>query len=212
MASLSAELIVNKAVTAFPLLSVSPASLAIHVTEILRWNPQLGLVSRRDPQAACERLILESLELLNTVREDGDSGEIWCVDVGSGGGFPGVVWALAQPGWRVLLVERKERKAGFLQALAVRLSLATVEVFAGPIEEAARQERFRGKFDIAVAVAVASPGEIGPRLEPMLGPGARFYGTVAAGSPVAPRVGKSLDLKRDARGQYGNYVAYHRTD
>ena len=151
---------------------------------------------------------MESLELLALVRTGGVETPMRCVDVGSGGGFPGVVWSLAEPDWQFLLVERRTGHAAFLQATVVRMSLQHVEVFAGPVEEALHQPRFEGAFDVAVAMAVAPPGEIGPRLEGLLTRGGRFYGTVPAGATLPARVGKTLDLQGDTVGDYGNYAAY----
>jgi 16S rRNA (guanine527-N7)-methyltransferase len=206
MGPLTAQCIVNKALTSNARLS--PDLLLAYLQDVLRWNPQLGLVSRRDPLAVCERLILESLELLTRVRADGVEANTHCADVGSGGGFPGVVWALVEPEWRFLLIERKAGRAAFLQAVVARLSLPHVDVFVGDVEEAVHHAKFIAAFDVVVAMAVAAPVEIGPDLEPLLVPGGRFYGTVAAGAELPGRIGKSLDLKADSTGDYGNYATY----
>ena len=202
----TAQLIVNKVVSYNT--RTPPALLLAYLQDVLRWNPQLGLVSRRDPLAACERLILESLELLTLVRAGGVESPMRCVDVGSGGGFPGIVWALTEPDWRFLLVERKMGRAAFLQAVVTRLSLGHVEVFAGAAEDAARQPRLVAAFDVALAMAVAAPAEIGPQLEPLLAPGGRYFGTTPAGNELPRRIGKMLDLKGVTAGDYGNYVSY----
>jgi 16S rRNA (guanine(527)-N(7))-methyltransferase RsmG len=208
MSERTSQLIANKAVTLYPALP--PDTLLAYLQDLLRWNPQLGLVSRRDPLAACERLILESVELLTLVRTTGVQSAVRCVDVGSGGGFPGLVWALAEPEWWFLLVERKLGRAAFLRAEALRLGLKHVEVFAGPVEEAAAETRFQDAFDVAVAMAVGTPAEIGSALEPLLVAGGRFLGTVPAEADLPPRAGKTLELTRKEAGDYGNYAIYRR--
>ena len=95
-----AQLIVNKAVKQFH--CDLPATLARYLSEILQWNPVLGLVSRRDPLAACGRLLFESIEL-GRLLEIEHSRRI--ADVGSGAGFPGMVWALMCPHLEVVLVD-----------------------------------------------------------------------------------------------------------
>jgi 16S rRNA (guanine527-N7)-methyltransferase len=208
MGDLTAELIVNKAVTEYPRLPRD--TVLAHLREILRWNPQLGLVSRREPLAACERLVLESLELLAFARAGLATATPFCADVGSGAGFPGIVWALAEPDWRFVLIERKAGRAAFLEATARRLSLGQVEVFAGPVEEAVQRERFAASFDLAVTMAVAAPVAIGPSIERLLHPAGRYYGTVSADAPPPAQAGKSLVLERNTIGEYGNYVVYRR--
>src|SRR5436190_2023435 len=101
--------IVNKAVARFDCDSAS--LLTAFVSQVLQWNRALGLVSRKDPAAASERLLFESLEL---ARELGLERER-IVDIGSGGGFPGLVWALTLPRLEVTMIERRERRALFLE-------------------------------------------------------------------------------------------------
>ncbi|MDJ0391234.1 16S rRNA (guanine(527)-N(7))-methyltransferase RsmG [Roseomonas sp. E05] len=96
---------------------------------LLRWNARINLVSGRDSGALRERHIADSLQLLPLV----PAGEGALVDLGSGGGFPGMVLAaaLARP---VHLVEADRRKAAFLQAAAAELGLAHVAVHPARIE------------------------------------------------------------------------------
>lgn len=208
MNPLTTQHIVNKSVALEPALP--PDTLLAYLQDLLRWNPQLGLVSRRDPLAACERLVLESIELLTRLRDLGVHTSTRCVDVGSGGGFPGLVWALARPTWRFLLVERKVARAAFLQAEVLRLSLGHVDVFAGSAAEAVRHPEFVA-CDLAVAIAVGSPDAVGPEVEPLLAAKGVFAGTVAKDAAIPARVGNSLDLFHETAGDYGNYAFYRRS-
>ncbi|QUV99912.1 class I SAM-dependent methyltransferase [Chloracidobacterium sp. MS 40/45] len=57
------------------------------------------------------------------------------VDIGSGGGFPGLVLAVARPDWQFILTERRAKKAAFLRHCVAELDLGRrVQVFAGDIE------------------------------------------------------------------------------
>ncbi|HEX5133662.1 MAG TPA: RsmG family class I SAM-dependent methyltransferase [Candidatus Krumholzibacteria bacterium] len=206
MSATTPQNIVGAAVAASPAFD-SRRGL-VFVEEILRWNERLGLVSRRDAPAACERLVLESLELLHLVRTRMGARALRVLDVGSGGGFPGVVWALTEPASSLLLVERRAGRATFLDAMVVRLSLANVVVFAGSVEEIAPRDTYRAAFDVAVAIAVAPPDALAPKLEPMLAAGGSFVGTCPADSRPVDRVGKCLEWEGDTQGQYGYYRAY----
>ena len=77
------------------------------------------------------------------------------VDVGSGGGLPGLPLKIARPRLDVTLVESDQAKAAFLVQAAARLALRGVDVVARPAEEAARDPRLRETFDFAVARALA---------------------------------------------------------
>lgn len=98
-----------------------------------RWNPAVNLVSRATLPVAWSRHILDSLQLLDLVPA---KARHWA-DLGSGGGFPGLVVAIAaletHPDLRVTLVEADQRKATFLRETARALGV-TVAVEAVRIE------------------------------------------------------------------------------
>jgi len=96
---------------------------------LLRWNSRINLVSGKDLGTLRERHLADSLQLLPLV----PAGKGALVDLGSGGGFPGMVLAAAleRP---VHLVESDRRKAAFLQAAAAELGLSHVAVHPVRIE------------------------------------------------------------------------------
>lgn len=83
-------------------------------------------------------------------------GSARVVDVGSGGGFPGLALAIARPAWSLVLVETLHKKASFLERAARELTLAHVTVLAERAEDAARRPENRDAFDLATVRAVAS--------------------------------------------------------
>ncbi len=102
--------------------------LAAYRTEVLRWNTQINLVSRRDTEAQLDALILQcdnALAALQAASAALSAGPLLYCDLGSGGGLPGVVWhaRLAAAGrlaatW---LVEPRDKRAWFLQRVARQL-------------------------------------------------------------------------------------------
>jgi 16S rRNA (guanine527-N7)-methyltransferase len=88
-------------------------------------------------------------------------------DIGSGAGFPGMVWKIARPGMEVVLFERKERLAVFLERTSRLLGLQGLEVRA---EDAALSPE-RGAFDVVTSKAAGRLGEILPVAGALLGPG-----------------------------------------
>lgn len=102
--------------------------LEIYAALLLRWNRTINLISRRDEAVLWERHIADSLGLLPLLPADFPFG----VDLGSGGGLPGLVLAIAaeRP---FQLVESDQRKAAFLRE-AARATGADVTVHATRIE------------------------------------------------------------------------------
>lgn len=101
---------------------------------VRKWTPAINLVSKTSANDLWDRHIVDSAQVFSAVSTEGV--QRW-VDLGSGGGFPGlVIAALARehrPALRVTLVEADARKATFLQLAAQTLAL-NVEVLRGRIE------------------------------------------------------------------------------
>jgi 16S rRNA (guanine527-N7)-methyltransferase len=117
--------------------------LFAHFQLLTRWNRVVNLSSIRDMATAVVRHYCESLFLAAHL----PPAAVSVVDVGSGGGFPGVPLAIARPDCKVTLVESHQRKAVFLKE-ATR-GCANVRVIA------ARAEQVEERFDWLVSRAVA---------------------------------------------------------
>jgi 16S rRNA (guanine527-N7)-methyltransferase len=95
-------------------------------------------------------LVEDSLVLLDHL---GEARRV--VDVGSGGGLPGLPLKIARPDLALTLVEADQAKAAFLVQACARLGFGDVEVVARRAEEVGHDARYRELFDVAVARAVA---------------------------------------------------------
>lgn len=104
-----------------------------------------GLVARPDPG-----LIEDCLVLLEHL---GDARTV--VDVGSGGGLPGLPLKILRPELQLTLIEADQAKAAFLVHACATLGLEGVEVVARRAEEVGHDPRLREAFDVAVARALA---------------------------------------------------------
>ena len=103
--------------------------------------------------------------------ESGDSGFQWsrAVDLGSGGGVPGLALALALPDSRWLLVDAAQRRAAFLRAAVEELDLADrVEVATIRAEELGRQPEHRGAYQVVVARGFGPPAVTAECAAPLL--------------------------------------------
>ncbi len=95
-----------------------------------------------------------------------------CIDVGTGGGFPGLALAIALPAARLTLVDSVGRKADAVRAMAAGLDLAErVEVRCERVERSGRERGCRGAHDWAMARAVAAAPVVAEYLVPLLRPG-----------------------------------------
>jgi 16S rRNA (guanine527-N7)-methyltransferase len=123
-------------------ISVNDSKLEQLARMISEWP---GLVS--GPAA---ELVNDSLVLLEHL---GDAKKL--VDVGSGGGLPGLPLKIARPELAVTLVESDQDKAAFLVRACAALGLQDVQVVAKRAEDVGRDPLYREAFDLAVARALA---------------------------------------------------------
>lgn len=115
-----------------------------------------AITTVRDPEAAANVHVADSLAGLSVLADVPD-----LADLGAGGGFPGLVLAIALPGTHVTLVESAQRKCAFLRRAVDDLGLVNVDVAPGRAEELAR-ERFhvvtaRAMAELPVLVEYAAP-------------------------------------------------------
>ena len=107
------------------------------------------------------------------------------IDIGSGGGLPGIPLALAMPQVHFTLLEAHSRKAAFLEHLAATLNLRNVAVATGRAEELGRQPELREQFDRAISRAAAPPAVLLELALPFVRPGGDLIAQV---SPIDPQL------------------------
>jgi 16S rRNA (guanine527-N7)-methyltransferase len=137
---------------------------------LLREHSALVRATSVDANAAPMRLFAESLEVLRIVTSHTERPIEMAVDVGSGGGFPGMVFAAVMPSWRVKLIESNRKKAALLDLVGDELHLTNVEVVATRAEQAGRSH-LRGQADLVTARAVAEVREVLEYTVPFARPG-----------------------------------------
>ncbi len=103
-------------------------ALKCYVALLLKWNPRINLVSRSTLDEVWTRHIQDSVQLFDLAQKDSTH---W-VDIGSGGGFPGIVIAILaaekKPDLQVTLVESDQRKSTFLRQVLRETGIAATVV------------------------------------------------------------------------------------
>ena len=120
------------------------ARLTAYYELLSRWNRKINLTSIVDPDDAIDRLLLEPLLAARHVPPDVSH----LLDVGSGGGSPGIPLKLALPRVALTMVEVKIRKSAFLREAVRHLELRGVTVEAGRYEELLARPELHETFDV----------------------------------------------------------------
>lgn len=153
--------------------------LGRYLALLLRANEAVNLTAVRDPAEGWRRHVLDSLTLLPALSELPEGSRV--IDVGSGGGLPGVPLAVCMPGLRFTLLEATGKKAEFLRRVVGALGLENVEVVQARAEEAGQDRGVRGalgregghreRYDAAVARAVGALNVLAELTVPLVKPG-----------------------------------------
>ncbi len=130
----------------FPTLTERQREQFERMGELYRaWNAKINLVSRKDIDQLYTHHILHSLAIAKVIDFQPDTA---ILDVGTGGGFPGIPLAALFPEARFTLVDSIGKKIKVVEDLAEQLGLQNVTALHG------RAEEIDGKFDFVVSRAV----------------------------------------------------------
>ncbi|HEY4082335.1 MAG TPA: 16S rRNA (guanine(527)-N(7))-methyltransferase RsmG [Burkholderiaceae bacterium] len=100
--------------------------LLAYLDLIQKWNKVYNLTAVRDPQAMLIQHLVDSLSLIPALHRHAAGQSLRLMDVGSGGGLPGVVVAICEPSIDVTCVDAVAKKATFIKQVAAELGLANL--------------------------------------------------------------------------------------
>ena len=106
-----------------------------YLAHLLEWNKTINLTAIIDPKEIIIKHFVDSLAVL-VATSFPQNGVV--LDVGSGGGFPGIPLKIARPDTRMILVEPIQKKCSFLSSVIGLLKLQDVSTFCGTIEQYAK--------------------------------------------------------------------------
>jgi 16S rRNA (guanine527-N7)-methyltransferase len=128
------------------------AQLLDYVALLAKWNAVYNLTAIRDPRQMMIQHILDSLAILPRLPARDD---LAVLDVGSGGGLPGIVLAIARPDWQVTLNDIVHKKTAFQSQAKAELGLTNLSVVTGRVESLHPGVEVPKKFDLIVSRAFA---------------------------------------------------------
>lgn len=165
--------------------------IAIYGEELRKWNKAYNLVGRKTEEEGLEALLKDALSPLSIkglfrVRKE-------VLDIGSGAGMPGIpLYLLAGP-FPLTLVESQRKKITFLRHICRRLGLEETRVYAGRIEEMAREEDHLNAYETGLARAVMDPMRLIKLARPLLCDGGKLVLFLGKGSAESMRK-SAIDL------------------
>ncbi len=161
-----------------------------------------NVIGTRDPAKVLLDHIVDSLSCFLTGRIAPGKR---IIDVGSGGGLPGIPLLLACPGLLLALLEATAKKVRFLESVLQELDLGGVTTLNQRAEDVGRDENYRDSFDIAVTRAVAALPVVVEYCAPLVQPGGCVIAMkgrltreeVLAGHEAAKALGAELEAVKE---------------
>lgn len=155
---------------------------------IAKWNKVYNLTSVREPQAMLTQHLVDSMSLLPALRRHANGKSMRLLDVGSGGGLPGVVIAICNPSIDVSCVDAVAKKASFIKQVAAELHLPNLHGLHSRVEDLKVPA-----FDLITSRAFASLLDFTQLTRKLLNPGAIWL-AMKGQLPVAELAALPTDL------------------
>lgn len=130
-------------------LAVTPEQqkrLMAYLQLMYKWNAVYNLTSLRDPMQMVTHHLLDSLAALPAFK---DASNV--LDVGAGGGLPGIVLAITRPDMKVAMIDTVHKKTAFLTQVKAELALSNVTVYTMKVQDL----QVSDKFDVITSRAFA---------------------------------------------------------
>ena len=159
-AALRTELLAGTTALGLPLDDTQADRLLQYLALLARWTQVYNLTAVRDPQEMLRQHLLDSLAVVPAVQQHGASlgegGPHRLLDVGSGGGLPGVVLAILCPTLSVTCVDTVSKKSTFIRQVAAELGLRNLQALHARVEELPTTPA----YDLITARAFASLADL----------------------------------------------------
>lgn len=137
-----------------------------------KWNRTYNLTAIREPSKMITHHALDALAVLPALAQrTDDAAALRVLDVGTGGGVPGVLLAIARPRWQVTLLDANHKKGAFLTQAVIEIGLSNATVAISRVED----YRAPALFDIVISRAYATLAEFCMSSAAQLASGGSLY-------------------------------------
>ena len=164
--------------------------------ELIYWNEKINLISRQDENNLLERHFIHSLSILKYVDIPPKAR---CLDIGTGGGFPGLVLKIARPDMYMFLLDSIKKKIKTTEMFAQHTGLRNINCLLGRAESICNEKKYHKHFDIITSRAVAPTDKLIDWTLPLIKDSGRFIflkgGDLAKEIDIAKRKYKELTFE-----------------
>ncbi|WP_457551149.1 16S rRNA (guanine(527)-N(7))-methyltransferase RsmG [Desulfobacula sp.] len=119
-----------------------------HARELLVWNKKINLTAIKEPLPIAEKHFIDSIAAACFL-----GNETSLIDLGSGGGFPGIPIKIMRPSLNVVLIDASRKKINFLKHVIRMLDLKNIEAIHARVEDLHEKKAHQNKYDAIISRA-----------------------------------------------------------
>lgn len=162
----------------------------IYMELLKTWNEKINLTSIEEDRDIIIKHFIDSLSIIPFIKDRSSR----LIDIGTGGGFPGIPLKIAYDELDITLLDSTEKKVNFLKECIDSLKLDKINALHGRAEDYGNNPIYREMFDISTARAVASLPVLLEYCLPFVKTGGKFIAMKGKNSSEIADSGKALDI------------------
>lgn len=168
--------------------------MGVHAQELMTWNIKINLTAIKEPLQIAEKHFIDSIAAVPLF-----SAATSLMDMGSGGGFPGIPIKIMYPSLAVTLIDSSRKKINFLKHVIRTLHLENIDAIHSRVEDLQDDTDYRNRFDGVISRAFKDLTDSVERSLPFLKDTGVIYAMKGknAKKEITSAILKNLDIKTD---------------
>ncbi len=122
--------------------------MLFHARQLLLWNKKINLTAIKDPLLVAEKHFVDCLGAVHLFEKNQT-----LMDMGSGGGFPGIPLKIMLPSLKILMVDSSRKKVNFIKDVIRGLNLENINAIHARVEDLQTDDQYKGQFDAVISRA-----------------------------------------------------------
>jgi len=160
---------------------------SVYARELIGWNRKINLTSITDPSEIAAKHVLDSIIPSSRI-----PASARLLDIGSGGGFPGIPLKIMHPSLQVTLIDASRKKVNFLKHIIRLLNLDAIEALHVRAQDLANQPDYIRSFDVVVSRALTRTREFADMAAPMLREGGMIMAMKGRDTEMDVQTGRTV--------------------